>query len=108
MLVNENDITACYRLLARVNRYFSKNLDQDRFDDYIASPQNGYRALQVTAYLPGAGAIEIAITTKEMEGENTLGVVHRIKNKQDISMYSPVQIHRLWKARASWPKVRPS
>ncbi|NLW72770.1 MAG: HD domain-containing protein [Chloroflexi bacterium] len=92
MLVNENDITACYRLLARVNRYFSKNLDQDRFDDYIASPQNGYRALQVTAYLPGAGAIEIAITTKEMEGENTWGVVHRIKNKQDISMYSPVQI----------------
>lgn len=92
MLVNENDITACYRLLARVNRYFSKNLDQDRFDDYIASPQNGYRALQVTTYLPGAGAIEIAITTKEMEGENTWGVVHRIKNKQDISMYSPVQI----------------
>ncbi len=92
MLVKEDDTTACYRLLARVNRYFSKNLDQDRFDDYIASPQNGYRALQVTTYLPGTGAVEVAIATEEMEGENTWGVVYRIKNNKDISMYSPVQI----------------
>ena len=36
MLVNGNDEIDCYRLLARVNKYFQKNLDQDRFDDYIA------------------------------------------------------------------------
>lgn len=92
MLVRDNDERACYRLLGRVNKYFSRNLDQDRFDDYIAAPQNGYRALQVTSYLPGTGAIEVAITTEEMEGENTWGVIHRIKKDQDISMYSPVQI----------------
>ncbi|HNX45631.1 MAG TPA: HD domain-containing protein [Anaerolineaceae bacterium] len=92
MLVKENDETACYRLLARVNRYFSRNLDQDRFDDYIASPQNGYRALQVTTWMPGAGAVEIAIATDEMEGENTWGVIYAINNQKDISKYSPVQI----------------
>lgn len=92
MLVKANDETACYRLLARVNKYFSRNLDQDRFDDYIASPQNGYRALQVTTYLPGTGAIEVAIATNEMEGENTWGVVYAINQGKDISKYSPVQI----------------
>jgi (p)ppGpp synthase/HD superfamily hydrolase len=92
MLVAEQDEMACYRLLARVNKYFSRNLDQDRFDDYIASPQNGYRALQVTAYLPGTGAIEIAITTEDYEGENTWGVIHALNNNKDISQYRPVQI----------------
>jgi len=92
MLVRNDDETACYRLLSRVNRYFSRNLDQDRFDDYIASPQNGYRALQVTAYLPGTGAIEVAIATENMEGENTWGVIYAINHNQDISRYRPVQI----------------
>lgn len=92
MIVRENDERACYRILGQVNKYFSRNLDQDRFDDYIAAPQNGYRAIQVTSYLPGIGAIEVAIATEEMEGENTWGVIHRIKNDQDISMYRPVQI----------------
>ena len=92
MLVRQPDEMACYRLLARVNKYFSRNLDQDRFDDYIASPQNGYRALQVTAYLPGIGAIEIAITTEDYEGENTWGVIHALNNNKDISQYRPVQI----------------
>ncbi len=92
MILKEPDQVACYRLLARVNKYFSKMLDQDRFDDYIASPQNGYRALQVTSFLPGSGAIEIAIATEEMEGENTWGVVYCIKNNKDISKYNPVQI----------------
>ncbi|MFZ3071337.1 MAG: HD domain-containing protein [Anaerolineaceae bacterium] len=92
MIVKENDETACYRLLSRVNRYFSKNLDQDRFDDYIASPQNGYRALQVTTWLPGSGAVEVAITTEEMEGENTWGVIYAVNHGKDISKYSPVQI----------------
>ena len=58
-------------LLGAVNRFFSAYLDDNRFDDYIASPQNGYRALQVTAYLPELGAVEFAIATREMEGENT-------------------------------------
>lgn len=92
MLVKGNDEVDCYRLLARVNKYFSKNLDHDRFDDYIASPQHGYRALQVTAWLPGRGAIEVAIATEEMEGENTWGVVHALKNGKSISQYQPVQI----------------
>lgn len=92
MLVRDDDETACYRLLSRVNRYFSRNLDQDRFDDYIASPQNGYRALQVTAYLPGTGAIEVAIATESMEGENTWGVIYAINHNLDISRYRPVQI----------------
>ncbi len=92
MLVRNDDETACYRLLSRVNRYFNRFLDQDRFDDYIASPQNGYRALQVTSYLPGTGAIEVAIATESMEGENTWGVIHAINHNQDISRYRPVQI----------------
>lgn len=92
MLVRQRDETACYRLLARVNKYFARNLDQDRFDDYIASPQNGYRAIQVTAYLPGIGAIEVAITTEDYEGENTWGVIYALNNNKDISQYRPVQI----------------
>lgn len=92
MIVKNNDETACYRLLAKVNKHFSRFLDQDRFDDYIASPQNNYRALQVTAWLPGRGATEIAITTEEMEGENTWGVIYAIQNGKDISRYRPVQI----------------
>ncbi len=92
MLVDSKDEIDCYRLLARVNKYFQRNLDQDRFDDYIASPQNGYQALQVTAYLPGTGAIEVAIATEEMEGENTWGVIYAINNDKDISRYRPVQI----------------
>lgn len=92
MILKEPDESACYQLLGRVNKYFSKMLDQDRFDDYIAAPQNGYRALQVTSYLPGSGAVEIAIATDEMEGENTWGVVYCIKNNKDISKYNPIQI----------------
>ena len=92
MILKEPNETACYQLLGRVNKYFSKQLDQDRFDDYIAAPQNGYRALQVTSYLPGSGAIEVAIATEEMEGENAWGVVYCINNHKDISKYNPVQI----------------
>lgn len=92
MLISDPDEIACYRLLARVNKYFQRNLDQDRFDDYIASPQNGYKALQITAYLPGTGAVEIAIATEEMEGENTWGVIYALNNNKDISQYRPVQI----------------
>jgi len=92
MLVAREDEQACYRLLSRVNKYFARNLDQDRFDDYIAAPQNGYRALQVTSYLPGTGAIEVAITTEEYEGENAWGIIYAIKNNKDYSQYRPVQI----------------
>ncbi len=92
MILKEPSEPNCYQLLGRVNKYFSKLLDQDRFDDYIAAPQNGYRALQVTSYLPGSGAIEVAIATEEMEGENTWGVVYCINNNKDFSKYNPVQI----------------
>lgn len=92
MLVKSTNEVDCYRLLARVNKYFNKNLDHDRFDDYIAVPQNGYQALQVTAWLPGVGAVEVAIATEEMEGENTWGVVYAMQKGKDISKYRPVQI----------------
>lgn len=92
MVIKQHDVRACYDLLSRVNRLYSRYLDQDRFDDYIACPQNGYRALQVTAWLPDFGAIEIAISTEEMEGENLWGVVYAIQQGKDISRYRPIQI----------------
>ncbi len=92
MLVDESRVADCYRLLSRVNRLFNRNLDQGRFDDYIASPQHGYQALQVTAWLPNMGAVEIAITTKEMEGENLWGVVYALNHGKAITQYKPIQI----------------
>jgi (p)ppGpp synthase/HD superfamily hydrolase len=92
ILVDGPGVEDCYRLLSRVNRLFNRNLDHDRFDDYIASPQHGYRALQVTAWLPGLGAVEVAITTREMEGENLWGVIYALQNGLPITQYKPVQI----------------
>lgn len=92
MIVDETSVEGVYRLLSRVNRMFSRNLDHGRFDDYIASPQRGYRALQVTAWMPDMGAIEIAITTKAMEGENLWGVVYALQHGEPITQYKPVQI----------------
>ncbi|HQL39608.1 MAG TPA: HD domain-containing protein [Anaerolineaceae bacterium] len=92
LVVAQEDASLCYRLLGYVNRYLGQYLDQDRFDDYIALPQNGYRALQVTGWLPNYGAVEVAIATNDMEGENLWGVVYAIKNNQDISHYRPVEI----------------
>jgi len=70
MVVDSNDDHLCYQLLEGVNKLFGLYIDQSRFDDYIASPQNGYKAIQVTAWLPDCGAIEVAIATQDMEGEN--------------------------------------
>jgi len=92
MLVDGSDISMCYRLLARINKMFSRNLDHGRFDDYIASPQHGYQALQVTAWLPDLGAVEVAMMTKEMEGENLWGVVYALQQGRAITQYKPVQI----------------
>ena len=92
MLVDGSNVVDCYRLLSRVNRLFHRNLDQGRFDDYIASPQHGYQALQVTAWFPNMGAVEIAIMTKEMEGENLWGVVHALNHGRAITQYKPIQI----------------
>ncbi len=92
LVVAQEDASLCYRLLGYVNCYLGQYLDQDRFDDYIALPQNGYRALQVTGWLPNYGAVEVAIATNDMEGENLWGVVYAIKNNQDISHYRPVEI----------------
>ena len=92
MLVEDSRVEACYRLLSRVNRFFNRNLDQNRFDDYIANPQHGYRALQVTAWLPDLGAIEVAIATEEMEGENQWGVIYALQNGKEINQYKPIQI----------------
>ena len=92
MLVGTGRISDCYRLLSCVNRHFNRHLDHGRFDDYIASPQHGYQALQVTAWLPDLGAVEVAIATQEMEGENLWGVVYALKNGRVITQYKPIQI----------------
>jgi len=92
MLVKNSDTSECYRLLARVNRFFNRYLDHSRFDDYIASPQHGYRALQVTAWLPDLGAVEVAITTEELEGENLWGVIYALQHGKQITQYKPIQI----------------
>jgi (p)ppGpp synthase/HD superfamily hydrolase len=92
MLVENDNVPACYRLLSRIDRFFNRNLDQDRFDDYIANPQHGYRALQVTSWLPDLGAVEVAIATEEMEGENLWGVVYALQHGKEITQYKPVQI----------------
>jgi hypothetical protein len=75
-----------------INRYLAPYLDQNRFDHYISVPQNGYRALQVTAWLPDHGAVEIAIATRVMEEENHWGVVYALQQHQDISQYNPIEI----------------
>ena len=92
MVVDSQDSTECYALLPSLNRFLGSYLDQNSFDDYIACPQNRYRALQTTAWIPDKGAIEVAICTEEMEGENQWGVVYAIKNGLDLSSYSPVEI----------------
>ncbi len=92
MIIESNLETECYALLGHVNRFFGPYLDQKRFDDYIACPQNGYRAIQVTAWMPDLGAIEVAIATEEMEGENRWGIIYALKNNKDISRYRPVEI----------------
>lgn len=92
MVVENDNVSGCYHLLGQVNRLFSKNLEHGRFDDYIASPQRGYRALQVTAWVPEKGAIEVALATKDMEGENQWGVIYALQHGKDIGNYRPIQI----------------
>lgn len=92
IVLEEEDEKQCYSMLAHVNKFLGKYLDNNRFDDFIASPQNGYRALQLTAYLPEQGAIEVAIATRDMEGENIWGVIHALRSGKDVSYYRPVEI----------------
>ena len=92
LVVASEDERDCYSLLPAVNRYLGPYIDQNRFDDYIAFPQNGYQALQVTAWLPDFGAIEVAIMTEHMEGENSWGILYALQNNLDTSHYQPVEI----------------
>jgi GTP diphosphokinase / guanosine-3',5'-bis(diphosphate) 3'-diphosphatase len=92
LVLSSNDARQCYQLLASVNRLFGPYIDQSQFDDYIANPQNGYRALHVTAWMGEYGAIEVAIATDEMEGENLWGIVYALRHHQDISTYRPIEI----------------
>ena len=92
LVLDTEDDRDCYRLLAGINRYLGSYLDQTGFDDYIAIPQNGYRALQVTGWFEDMGAIEVAITTKYMEGENMWGVVHNMRNHLPTGQYQPITI----------------
>lgn len=92
LTIDSSDFAHCYELLGAVNTFLGPYLDNDRFDDFIAYPQNGYRAIQVTAWLPDYGAIEVALSTREMEGENMWGVVDCIKKGRDTNLYRPVEI----------------
>ena len=92
IILNGSDYRPCYQLLAAVNRFFGPYMDQSRFDDFIAYPQNGYQALQVTAWMDNFGAIEVAIATDEMEGENQWGIIYALQHGRDISCYRPVEI----------------
>jgi (p)ppGpp synthase/HD superfamily hydrolase len=92
LVLSSKDEKLCYHLLAEVNRYFGSYLDSSQFVDYIAHPQNRYRALHTAAWMPHYGLIEIAIATEEMEGENLWGVVYALKNGKDIGNYRPVEI----------------
>jgi GTP diphosphokinase / guanosine-3',5'-bis(diphosphate) 3'-diphosphatase len=92
MVLSSNDEKQCYLLLAEVNRYFGSYLDSSHFIDYIAHPQNRYRALHTAAWMPHYGLIEISIATEEMEGENLWGAIYAQKNGKDISSYRPVEI----------------
>ncbi|MEE4195137.1 MAG: HD domain-containing protein [Anaerolineae bacterium] len=92
LILETEDDRDCYRLLAGVNRYLGSYLDQTGFDDYIAIPQNGYRALHVTGWFGDMGAIEVAITTREMEGENMWGVVHNMRHHLPTGQYQPITI----------------
>jgi guanosine-3',5'-bis(diphosphate) 3'-pyrophosphohydrolase len=92
MVINEEDPKTCYILLADVNRFLGPYLDQDRFDDYIAYPQNGYSAIQTTAWLENRGAVEIAIATQDMENENQWGFVYALKTGKSTENYRTVEI----------------
>ena len=92
LVLDTEDDRDCYRLLAGINRYLGSYLDQTGFDDYIAIPQNGYRALQVTGWFEDLGAIEVAITTAEMEGENMWGVIHNMRHHKPTGQYQPITI----------------
>lgn len=92
VVLENNDEKQCYQTLAEINHYFGSYLDPSKFIDYIAYPQNRYRAIHTAAWMPHRGLIEIAITTEEMEGENMWGVVYALKHGKDISSYRPVEI----------------
>ncbi len=92
MVLDGDDENQCYLLLGAINRYFGPYLDQSKFQDYIANPKNGYRALQATAWNDELGAFELAIATEDMEGENRWGIVYAINHNKDISSYRPVEI----------------
>jgi GTP diphosphokinase / guanosine-3',5'-bis(diphosphate) 3'-diphosphatase len=92
MVIDNNSEEECYRLLSEVNRYFGSYLESSQFMDYIAYPQNRYRALHTAAWMPHYGLVEIAIATEDMEGENLWGVVYALKNDKDISSYRPIEI----------------
>jgi (p)ppGpp synthase/HD superfamily hydrolase len=92
MVLDDPNPVGCYSLLGLVNRFYGPFLDQNRFDDYIACPQNGYRAIQVTTWLPNYGAVEVAIATEEMEGENTWGIIYAMQHGRDTSNYRPIEV----------------
>ena len=68
------------------------DVSDNRVTQVKTDETDGYSAIQVTAWIPDYGAIEVAITTDEMEGENLWGVVYALRNGKDISKYRPVEI----------------
>lgn len=92
MVIQSDQIEPCYQLFGKANRYLGHTLDPNNIDDYLACPQNGYRALQSTAWLNNLGAIEVAITTEKMEGENMWGLVYAMQHGSQVGNYQPLVI----------------
>jgi len=92
LTIDTDDDRDCYKLLAGVNSFLGSYLVHTGFDDYIAVGQNGYQALQVTGWFENYGAIEVAIATRDMEGENMWGIVYNLTHDRPIDHYKPITI----------------
>lgn len=92
MVLDDLDESKAYALLAAVNRHFGSFLEPSKFIDYIAHPQNCYRAIHIAVWIRGYGLVEIAITNADMEGENMWGVIYALQNGKNINNYRPIEI----------------
>ncbi len=90
--VDENGDTArqtCYAIVGELRNHFGDMEDLSRFSDAYNSPrENGYSAMHMIINTH-AGAVEIAITSKEKEDFNDWGIITLIrKGEQNLSEYS--------------------
>lgn len=112
-----NTVEDCYKTLSIVQTKY--NLIDENFDDYIANPKpNGYRSLQVIAYIdpPRNDYIaEIQIRTVEMHCHNEFGpaahIAYKVKSfgneELDKDLYVFEELQR-WKTSNSGVVQNPS